>query len=138
MDGRGTRSCPARYRTIYFAVYDTNLSEIVDGLYTYPSGVVLIHLTNQPGSHPACNASYFAMDPASMDAGAMSRMYARLLISYSLHEPIHIGYDSWGDCAVGYIHVWPDRIGVSTLIDTLPRMRDFTLKLRRTETNNRQ
>jgi len=92
-----------------FANYDTNLSGVADGVYTYPSGVLLIHLTNQPTSHPSCNPTYFAIDPATLDANAMSRMYARLLTSYAIKEPINIGYDSQGDCAAGYIHVW--RIG---------------------------
>lgn len=92
-----------------FATYDTNLSGVADGVYTYPSGVLLIHLVNQPTAHPTCNASYFAVDPGSMDANAMNRMYARLLASYSMQEPINIGYDSQGDCVDGYIHVW--RIG---------------------------
>jgi hypothetical protein len=44
-----------------------------------------------------------------MDANAMNRMYARLLTSYAMQQPINIGYDSQGDCVDGYIHVW--RIG---------------------------
>jgi hypothetical protein len=92
-----------------FAGYDANLSGLADGVYTYPSGVLLIHLVTQPSTHPACNASFFAVDPGTMDANAMSRMYARLLTSYAMQEPINIGYDSQGDCVDGYIHVW--RIG---------------------------
>ena len=92
-----------------FAGYDANLSGLADQVYTYPSGVLLIHLVNQPSAHPACNASLFAVDPGSMDANAMNRMYARLLTSYAMQEPINIGYDSQGDCVDGYIHVW--RIG---------------------------
>ena len=71
--------------------------------------MLLIHLVNQLSTHPTCNASYFAVDPGSMDANAMSRMYARLLTSYAMQQPINIGYDSQGDCVDGYIHVW--RVG---------------------------
>lgn len=94
-----------------FASYDSNLSGIADGVYTYPSGEVLIHLTNQPASHPSCNASYFAIDPgvSSIDPNAMSRMFARLMTSYATQQAINIGYDGHGDCVDGYIHVW--RIG---------------------------
>ena len=91
------------------ATYDSNLSGIADSVYTYPSGVLLIHLTNQPSSHPSCNPTYFAVDPSAIDANAMNRMFARLMTSYSMQEPITIGYDSQGDCVDGYIHVW--RIG---------------------------
>lgn len=91
------------------ATYDSNLSGIADSVYTYPSGILLIHLTTQPSSHPACNPIYFAVDPSSIDANAMNRMFARLMISYTMQEAITIGYDSQGDCVDGYIHVW--RIG---------------------------
>ena len=93
-----------------FATYDANLTGVPDGVYTYQGGLVLIHMPNQPSSHPSCNPSYFAIDSSSVpDAGAMSRMYARLLAAHAMQEPISIGYDSQGDCVEGYIHVW--RIG---------------------------
>jgi len=91
------------------ARYDANLTGVSDGVLTYTSGLLLIHLVNQPSSHPACNAIYFAVDPASLDANAMDRMYARLMTSYAEQQPLNIGYDSQGDCVDGYIHVW--RIG---------------------------
>ena len=91
------------------AGYDANLTGIADGVYTYPSGVLLIHLANQPSTHPACSPAFFAVDPSLMTVDAMSRMYARLLTSYAMQQPINIGYDSQGDCSDGYIHVW--RIG---------------------------
>jgi len=94
---------------VTFATYDANLTGIADSVYTYPSGLVLIHLANQPASHPSCNAGYFAVDPGSMDANAMNRMFARLMTAYAVQQPINIGYDSQGDCTDGYIHVW--RIG---------------------------
>ena len=90
-----------------FASYDANLTGVADDVYTCPSGLVLIHLVNQPASHPACNATYFAVDPGSIDANAMNRMFARLMTSYAMQQPINIGYDSQGDCTDGY--VW--RIG---------------------------
>jgi len=88
-----------------FAAYDANLTGVADDVYTYPSGLVLIHLVNQPATHPLCNASYFAVDPGTMDANAMNRMFARLMTSYAVQQPINIGYDSQGDCTDGYIHV---------------------------------
>jgi hypothetical protein len=66
------------------ATYDSNLSGIADSVYTYPSGILLIHLTKQRSSHPSCNLIYFAVDPSSIDANAMNRMFARLMTSYTL------------------------------------------------------
>lgn len=87
------------------AGYDANMDGIPDGVLTYPEGWIYIHLTNQPASHPQCNPSYFVIDPTSMDAGAVNRMFARLMTAYALKESVNIGFDSQGDCVDGYIHV---------------------------------
>ena len=90
--------------------YDNNITGVVDAVNTYTDGLILIHLANQPSSHPLCNANFFAVDPGSTnDANAMNRMYARLITAYATQQPVNLGYDSQGDCVRGYIHVW--RIG---------------------------
>ncbi len=92
-----------------FATYDANVVGVPDGVFTYVGGLLLIHMANQPSSHPSCNPSYFAVDPVTVDAASMNRMYARVLAAHAMQESIAIGYDSEGDCVDGYIHVW--RIG---------------------------
>lgn len=95
------------FSEISSAGYYTNISGVVTQLLAYPSGLVLIKLQNQPGSHPHCRNEYFALDPEAGEA-AIGRMYARILTSYTTGQPINIGYDdgrSEVDCINNYIHV---------------------------------
>jgi len=91
------------------AVYNANMSGIITDVLVYPdSPWVLIKLQNQPTSHPACNAQYFAFGG---DAPPENKrfMYARALMALSQGTAVAIGYDASGDCASSYIRV--HRIG---------------------------
>ena len=102
------------------AAYNANLTGFVTQILTYPSGVILFSLNNQPTSNGACNAQFFELDepvppppPAPPNPGPdaiLNRMYARLLQAYTLGQAVNVGYDDAATCAPGgYITVY--RIG---------------------------
>jgi len=91
-----------------FAGYNANLSGKIVNVLTYPNGLVLIHLDNQPTTHPVCTPTYFAIGTDVPSQGA-NRMLSRLLTAYTTKEVIKIGYDSAGGCADTYIRI--HRIG---------------------------
>ncbi len=89
------------------ANYNTNLTGAVTFLSTYEGGIVLFELSNQPSSNGTCNATQFEIDPANNTDAALARMYARLLLAYSMQQPVNVGYDNVGSCGTdGYIHVY--------------------------------
>jgi len=86
-----------------FAGYDANTGGVVTDVLVYTdSNVILFKLANQPASHPACTAGFFALDSAISEQ-RLSRLYARLLSAKASGEAVNIGYDSVGNCAHGYI-----------------------------------
>jgi hypothetical protein len=102
------------------AAYNANLTGFVTQILTYPSGVILFALNNQPTSNGSCNPQFFELDapvppppPAVPNPGAdaiLNRMYARLLQAYTLGQAVNVGYDDAGNCApAGNITVY--RIG---------------------------
>ena len=91
------------------ATYNANLSGVVTDVVTYSdAGVILIRLANQPSSHPACNAQYFAIDQ-TLPEKLIDRMMARVLTGLASGVPLNIGFDNAGNCAHGYIRI--HRIG---------------------------
>ena len=86
---------------VSFAAYDANIQGQIKSIYTYPSGLVLFQLSNQPTSHPGCSPIYFAIATDVAESPA-NRMYTRLL---TLHTTAAIGYDSQGNCGNSYIRV---------------------------------
>lgn len=86
------------------AGYDKNIEGNVTHIYTYPTGLVLFKLANQPSSHPACRAEYFAIG-TDVKEGPANRMFSRLLTLHTSKTKAYIGYDSQGNCANGYIRV---------------------------------
>src|SRR5215510_9326163 len=81
------------------AVYDANMSGVLHGVLTYAdTDSIYIRLTNQPTSHPACNAAYFVID-GSVTSERRKMMLARLLTANASGESINIGYDDVGNCA---------------------------------------
>lgn len=86
------------------ASYDANIQGKVIAVLTYSSGRVMIKLDNQPSSHPTCNPSYFSLPTDSSEA-TINRMMSRALSAHHSGETLNIGYDSQGDCVVGYIRV---------------------------------
>lgn len=83
--------------------YNANMGGVVVDVLTYAdTDSIYFRLANQPASHPACNAAYFALS-ASVPEARRNRLYARLLTAKTTGEPINIGYDDVGDCADGYI-----------------------------------
>lgn len=96
------------FSTMSFAEYNNNIIGVVSQVLTYPTGLVLVKLENQPSNHPSCNAAFFALDP-NVDEAAIDRMYARILISYTTQKSINIGYDDGRaevDCVNSYIHLY--------------------------------
>lgn len=86
------------------AGYNDNMAGVVSYLFTYPDGVILFKLNNQPTSHPVCNPAYFAISTDVADVAA-NRMFSRLLAAYKTGETINIGFDNAGGCANSYIRV---------------------------------
>jgi hypothetical protein len=60
------------------AIYDSNLSGTVTAVLTYPNGMLLFTLANQPTSHGSCTATlFFELDVSdAVSDVAFSRMYA--------------------------------------------------------------
>jgi len=86
------------------AGYDKNLEGTITHIYTYPTGLVLFKLSNQPSSHPGCNPVYFAI-ATDVAESAANRMYSRLLTLHTTKTKAYIGYDSQGSCGNSYIRV---------------------------------
>ena len=85
-----------------FAVYNDNISGVLTDVLVYADGdFILFRLSNQP-SHPVCDPSFFAIDP-NIPETRRNQLFARLLAAQASGEPVNIGYDNKGDCAVGYI-----------------------------------
>lgn len=92
-----------------FAVYNANITGEVGGVYAYTDGdYIFFFLKNQSISHPSCGTSYFVID-SDTPVERRKVLYARLLLAYSTHEQVTIGYDSVGSCAQGQLRVY--RIG---------------------------
>ena len=98
------------------ATYNANISGTPVSLLTYPSGLMLLNLSNQPTSNGSCNAGYFELDPPSYagadvaNDAAFNRMYARAMSAFTTGTQITVGYDNAGTCGVsGYIRIY--RIG---------------------------
>ena len=87
-----------------FSGYDKNIEGEITHIYTYPSGLVLFKLSNQPSSHPGCNPVYFAI-ASDVAESAADRMYSRLLTLHTTKIKAYIGFDSQGNCGNGYIRV---------------------------------
>ncbi|EHK5111974.1 hypothetical protein I2702_004795 [Vibrio parahaemolyticus] len=87
-----------------WAGYDKNIEGNITHIFTYPSGLVLFKLANQPTSHPTCNPRYFAIGSDLKEAAA-NRMFSRLLTLHTSKTPAYVGYDSQGNCADKYIRV---------------------------------
>lgn len=86
-----------------YAVYNANLAGVMQAVLHYDdSDLVLFRLVNQPTSHPLCNPSYFAIDPA-VTADRRKAMVAHLLLALANKEEVNIGYDNAGNCANGYV-----------------------------------
>lgn len=90
------------------ATYNDNMSGEVTHVMTYTSGLILFRLKNQPGSHPSCTATYFAIATDTPEAAAQ-RMYSRLLVAYASKQPVNIGFDNLASCGNNYIRVY--RVG---------------------------
>jgi hypothetical protein len=86
------------------AGYNATIQGVVKDVLTYPSGVVLFRLSNQPTTHPLCRPEYFSIGTAIPQVEA-NRMLSRLLLAYTLKETVQVGFDDTGDCAVSYIRV---------------------------------
>jgi hypothetical protein len=92
------------------AGFNANIAGVVTmvNIYMYSDSIYLT-LSNQPSSHPGCNPTYFVI-PSTVTQNVRSQAFAALVAARLTGEPIHIGYDSTGDCAEGYIQVF--RVGL--------------------------
>lgn len=87
------------------AAYNANMVGVVTGYWSYmDTDDVYFTLSNQPSAHPACNPSFFVI-PSSVPADRRKMAFARLAQAYVAGEPINIGFDATGECAIGYIRV---------------------------------
>lgn len=59
------------------AGYDAQITGNISMMESYPSGQIVIELTNQPSSHPACDASMFVV-PESTAAHLRQAMLSAL------------------------------------------------------------
>ena len=85
------------------AIYNANMAGVVSEVLLYTdSDYVLFKLNNQPTTHPACTATYFAVG-SDVDPTRRKILIARLLLAKATGEQTNIGYDKDGACANGYI-----------------------------------
>ena len=69
------------YAATVQAAYNSNLAGVVTSIATYPNGLLLFSLGNQPTSNGSCNATNFELDVSNPRGTGRSVIPLRVIVS---------------------------------------------------------
>ncbi|WP_158703072.1 hypothetical protein [Allosphingosinicella vermicomposti] len=89
--------------------YNGNAVVKITGVFTYTTSNYVLFTVEEKPAGIACEKAYFGL-PLNMTDAARQIVVARLLLAYSLKEPVNIGFDATGPCIADEF-IWVARVG---------------------------